>query len=57
MRFTPETYGNGALFLNNVSLLSQKVDALLENDDLTMWKYIIRREPEEYIVSLYRDEA
>ncbi len=57
LRFTPETYGNGALFLNNVSLLSQKVDALLENDDLTMWKYIIRREPEEYIVSLYRDEA
>ena len=44
LRFTPSTFASARLFVNNHDLLTQKVNALLKEEGLTMWEY------EEYAV-------
>lgn len=45
LRFTPSTFASARLFVNNHSLLVQKVNALLRQEGLTMWEY------EEYAIN------
>ena len=58
LRFTKDTFAGARLFINNRSLLSQKVNAELEDTGLRMWNY------EEYNVNdiyytltLYKQET
>ncbi len=58
LRFSPETFAGARLFINNRTLLSQKVDDALKGTGLSMWNYEEYNVNDSYhTLTLYRSET
>ena len=56
LRFSPETFDNGLLFIRNASLLSQRVSPLLNGDIDKLWDYTISGNSQQYVLTITKSE-
>lgn len=57
LRFAPEKYNNGRLFIKAESWFTDTVNAQLENSDLTMWPYEYRANVTYGTITIYKKAA